>query len=123
MTPPASAAARPAPARAPVARPRRPALARPRGRQRRSTRLGLLLIPVVAILLGGIVWVNAAELRLTKQQGDVARRQARVQQQLTALKAREERMDTEVVDRATTLGMRFPTANEVTYLDASGTRP
>ncbi|HJZ60720.1 MAG TPA: hypothetical protein VKD47_01055 [Miltoncostaeaceae bacterium] len=78
---------------------------------------------MVAILLGGIVWVNAAELRLTKQQGDVARRQARVQQQLTALKAREERMDTEVVDRATTLGMRFPTANEVTYLDASGTRP
>jgi hypothetical protein len=81
------------------------------------------LIPVVAILLGGIVWVNAAELRLTKQQGDVARRQARVQQQLTTLKAREERMDTEVVDRATKLGMRFPTAKEVTYLDAARTRP
>ena len=62
----------PAPARTrPRSRPSsRPAAARPpRARRRARLRMGKWVIPLVALVLGGIVWVNVAKLTVTHQTG------------------------------------------------------
>lgn len=106
-------AAQPAPARAPQ---RRPA---PRPVHARRSRLhpGLLLIPIVAALLAGIVWINVSKLAFTAETGRVVERARQVEAQNVRLKAQLDRVNATVVDRAQErLGMGMPVDSSITPL-------
>ena len=66
----APAPARPRPRTRPASRPTRPRPARA-GSRRTRVRLGRLAIPLIALVLGGIVWINVAKLTLTHETGQV----------------------------------------------------
>jgi hypothetical protein len=120
----AARAAAPAPARArPGTRPadRR---ARPRpvraARRRGRLRLGRLAIPLVALILGGIVWINVAKLTLTHETRQVIERARSVEAETARLKSRFEQRNATVIARAEKrLGMVSPPSSDVTYLDAA----
>lgn len=104
-------------------RPRPQEAPRPR-RRRARVRLGRLAIPLIAALVAGIVWVNVAKLGLSTRTGDTVERARAVQAETVQLKARLERIDSEVVDRARVqLGMIPATADSVTYLELPETTP
>jgi len=106
-------ASRPAPARRPQGRPR-PA-ARPRASR---VRLGPLVIPIIALVLGGIVWVNVAKLALTNETGQVIEQARTVEAQTARLKSQLEQLDARVRDNAQKrLGMVQPPGDSFTYLD------
>lgn len=116
----APARSRPAPAEAP--RPRRPAEARPRPRAipRSQARLrsARVVIPIIALILGGIVWVNVAKLALTNQTGQVIERSRSVESQTARLKATLEAKNASVRRNAEErLGMVEPEPGAVGYLD------
>ena len=127
----AGAAARTRPATASTARPRedprtRPAAPRPRTRpravaaprSRTRLRMGPLVIPLIALVLGGIVWVNVAKLALTNETGKVIERSRVVEGQTARLKSDLEQRDAAVRRNAQlTLGMVSPAPDSVTYLD------
>ncbi len=108
------------PARRPDERPRpRPqAVPAARRRPRIRVRLGLAVIPVVAILFAGVVWLNSAKLALTKQQGQVARSSVLVREELSALKSQQAQSDSRVTKAAELMGMIQPTSGDWTYLPA-----
>jgi len=112
----------PAPARTrPRSRPSsRPAAARaPRARRRARLRMGKWVIPLVALVLGGIVWVNVAKLTVTHQTGAVIEKARAVEAETARLKSRFEQRNATVIARAEKrLGMVSPPSSEVTYLDA-----
>ncbi len=109
----------PAPSRArPRTRPSSPAA----GPRRARLRLGRVAIPVIALVLGGIVWINVAKLTLTHETGKVIERARSVEAETARLKSRFEQRNATVIARAEKrLGMVSPPSSEVTYLD--GTRP
>jgi hypothetical protein len=107
--------ARPAPARAPQRRPV------PRRAPARRSRLhpGLLLIPLIAALLAGIVWINVSKLAFTAETGRVVERARLVEAQNVRLKAQLDRVNATVVDRAQErLGMGVPVDSSITPLRA-----
>lgn len=119
------AAARPAARPRAVPTPRR-AQAPPSTRSRQATRSAQaerrrrawwLLVPVVALLLGGIVWVNVAKLTLTAETGAVVDRAWAVEAETVRLEAELERADAAVVDRARDQLEMVPARGDaVTYL-------
>lgn len=116
----ATARARPATAPARRASPRPAPRRRPRAvaPRRARLRLGPLLIPVVALLLGGIVWINVAKLALTNETGKVIERARVVEGQTARLKSDLEQRDAAVRSNAQyKLGMVSPEPDSVTYLD------
>ena len=120
-----SAATAPAPRRAPERdRDRRSARRPVRGAPRRADarrpriRWGLLLVPLIAAMLAGIVWVNVAKLTVTTQTGEVLEQARAVQAETVGLQGRLEQRDGEVIDRARVrLGMVPAPSDQVTYLD------
>jgi hypothetical protein len=113
----APAPARPRPRARPASRAGRPRTARARRRTR--VRLGRLTIPVVALVLGGIVWINVAKLTLTHETGRVIERARSVEAETARLKSRFEQRNATVIARAEKrLGMVSPPSSEVAYLDA-----
>ncbi len=126
---PARPRSRPAPA--PDARPRRPAarpVARPRPRRaaRPAARLrsAKVVIPLIALLLGGIVFINVATLSLTNRTGQVIERERSLESENARLKAVFEGKDAAVrriaQDR---LGMVEPGPGEARYLDPKPAAP
>ncbi len=112
-------AAAPAPARPRTRSRARPAPRPVRGRRRARARLGRLAIPIVALVLGGIVWVNVAKLNLTHETGQVIEQARAVEAETARLKSRFEQRNATVISRAEKrLGMVSPPSAEVTYLDA-----
>ena len=111
----------PAPPReAPAPRPRRQAGTRPRTRSaaRVRLRMGRLVIPLIALFLGGIVFVNVAKLSLTDQTGKVIERARSVESETARLKATLELKDASVRRSAQTrLGMVEPAPGAADYLD------
>jgi hypothetical protein len=111
------------PAAAPDPRPRRPAPARPRSRPRAqplSARLRnpRLVIPLIALILGGIVFVNVAKLSLTNRTGQVIERARSVESETARLKASLEAKNAAVRRTAQArLGMIEPAPGTVGYLD------
>ncbi len=111
----------------PQAQPRprtRPTEVRSRPRRRRSRlriRLGLLSIPLVALLFAGVVYINSAELALVKRQGEVVRETARIQEQLAGLNGRQAKIDVTVRARAESLGMINPSSDALRYVTARPT--
>jgi hypothetical protein len=114
------ALARPAPRPSGPARPRTRPKAVPAARKRRRPRirLGLAVIPLVAILFAGVVWVNAAKLSVTKRQGQIARQMTAVQEQLMLLTAQQAQEDQTVKQTAENLGMIRPGSGDWTYVTA-----
>lgn len=107
---------RPRPRAAPRPAPRR--AARPRTR----VRLGRLVIPLIALVLGGIVWVNVAKLTLTNETGQVIQRARSVESETARLQSALEQRNARVRQNAQRrLGMESPSGDSVTYLDAGGT--
>jgi cell division protein FtsL len=107
---------RPRPRPVPRAAPRR--AARPRAR----VRLGRLVIPVIALVLGGIVFVNVAKLTLTNQTGQVIERARSVESETARLQSALEQRNARVRQNAQRrLGMESPGGDSVTYLDAGKT--
>lgn len=85
----------------------------------RRRRAWWLLVPVVALLLGGIVWVNVAKLTLTAETGAVVERAWAVEAETVRLEAELERADAAVVDRARDQLEMVPARGDaVTYLTA-----
>lgn len=124
----AAAASWPRTAPAPRQRPRpnvRPAPARARTRPRRArVRLGLAAIPVIAVLLGGIVWIAGAQLALTNRTSELAQQFRQVQAEARRLQAQVALGQGAVaVQAAQRLGMVQAPSDAVTYLTAPPRSP
>jgi hypothetical protein len=107
-------AAAPRPAPRPRAQPRqRTAAARARRRLPRSR----IVIPVIALLLGGIVWVKVSQLTLITRTSHVIEQYQAVKSETLRLNTELARRDGEVIRLARTrLGMVPSPPNGVTYL-------
>jgi len=110
-------AGRPAPKRtaAPRARPR---VVAPRARRR--VRLGGLLIPLAAILLGGIVWLNVAKLAVTTETTRVVERARAVEAESSRLQGRLAQQDGQVQALARKGGMSEVPSDATTFLQGAG---
>ena len=112
---------RAAPAPQPRTRPRAVPRTAPRraARARTRVRLGRLVIPLIALVLGGIVFVNVAKLTLTNQTGQVIERARSVESETARLQSALEQRNARVRQNAQRrLGMESPSGDSVTYLDA-----
>ena len=56
-------------------------------------RLGRLAIPLIALVLGGIVWINVAKLTLTHETGQVIEQARSVEAETARLKSRFEQLN------------------------------
>lgn len=110
----------PAPGARPKARPRPRAV--PASRRRRRFRLGLAVIPLVAVLFAGVVWLNAAKLSVTKRQGQIVRQIAAVGDQIGQLKTVESQKNGVVAAWATRQGMVRPTSAQLSFVKARPAR-
>lgn len=100
-----------APERVPAPRRRSAPRARPR------VRLGMLVIPLIALLLGGIVWINVSKLAFTAETGRVVEQARVAEAENVRLRAQLDRAEATVVDRAQLrLGMGLPAASSITPL-------
>ncbi|WP_217913053.1 hypothetical protein [Miltoncostaea marina] len=82
-----------------------------------------LLIPLIALVLGGIVFVNVAKLTLTNETGKVIERARVVEGQTARLKSDLEQRNASVRRTAQQkLGMIAPESDSVTYLDPPAAR-
>ena len=80
------------------------------------------MIPLIAVLFGGVVWLNSAKLAITKQQGQVARDTVSVGEELSAAKSQQAQVDGTVVKKAELMGMTQPKSDGWTYLAARSGR-
>ncbi|MEI7519966.1 MAG: hypothetical protein WCK40_01335 [Thermoleophilia bacterium] len=108
------------PAPAPRPRPRVVPSPPPRRWQRlqlHGLRLAWVVIPFIAILLGGVVWVNVARLNITTQAGRTVDMYDQVQSDILKLRASLAQKDGEVVDQAAKrLGMVQAPGSGLTYV-------
>lgn len=133
------ARARPAPrpvgprGRGQVAKPRTRAPARPLGPRTRGqvaraarprVRVGRLMVPLIALLLAGIVWVNVATLSLTTATGQVVEEARGLEAETVRLRGDLDQRDGSVDERARVdLGMIDPPAETVRFLDVAPATP
>lgn len=107
---------RPRPRPAPRTRPRPPAARR----APRQFPTGLILLPLIALLLGGIVWINVAKLDLATETGRVIEQSRAIQVETVTLRGQLERQDVLVTSRAEEqLGMEAAPGESITYLSLS----
>jgi hypothetical protein len=124
----ASAPARrtaPAPRPAPRSRPRpAPRSAARRRRARTRVRVGRLVIPIIALLLAGIVWINVAKLTLTNETGRVIQQARSVEAETARLKNQLDQRNARVIDQAgRRLGLELAPTDQVTWLRAGPAAP
>jgi cell division protein FtsL len=104
----------PRPRRAPARKPTTRAAAAPRAR----LRVGRLAIPLIALMLAGVVWVNVAKLALTTETGRVVDQARSVEAETVRLKGRLEQQGGAVNARAREqLGMVDPPSQSLVILD------
>ncbi len=119
------------PTAAPAPRPRRAAPAAPRPRPRPRAvptqarlRSAWVVIPLIAVILGGIVFVNVAKLSLTNRTSQVIERARSVESETARLKATLDAKDAAVRASAQErLGMVEPALGEARYLDPRPVTP
>lgn len=84
----------------------------PRRRRPALGRMGLLAVPLIAALLGGIVWINVAKLNVTAQTGAVLEQSRSVESDNVRLQGQLEQRNSQVIDDAQArLGM-VPAPND-----------
>jgi hypothetical protein len=76
----------------------------------------MLAIPLVALLLGGVVWVKVAQLHLVTRTSQVVERYQGVQAQIDELDATLAQRDNDVMDRARRELHMIPAPGGATYL-------
>jgi hypothetical protein len=114
---PAPPPARPRPREAPRPRPRSAPRPQARARARTRLRMGPLIIPLIALLLGGIVWVNVAKLSLTDQTGTAIERSRSIEGETARLASTLQSHEGSIRRNAEKrLGMVAPPDDGVTYL-------
>lgn len=123
----APARRRSAPARTRPAEQPRPAR-RPATRTAPRTRTGTLVrwlwVPALAVLLGGIVFINAATLRLSTRSSLTLQRTSEAQSEIVNLNQVLQQTDAQVRNAATRqLGMKQEVASQVTFLSAPDPTP
>jgi hypothetical protein len=80
-------------------------------------RLAWVLIPIIALLLGGVVWVNVQRLNLTTQTGRTVDMYNQAQADILRLRAVLAEKDGQVVDQAARrLGMVQAPGSGLTYV-------
>lgn len=110
-------AARPDPRRRPAPAPRTGTRRQAVSRRHLRRRWGLLVIPAIALALGGIVWLNVAKLAFTAETGRVVERARVAESDNVRLRSQLERSNATVVQRAQTrLNMDYPPGNTLTPL-------
>ena len=77
---------------------------------------------MIAVLFGGVVWLNSSKLAITKQQGQVARSVVLVREEVSALKSQQAQSDSRVIKAAEEMGMIQPKSGDWTYLAARSGR-
>ena len=83
-----------------------------------------LVIPLIALILGGIVFVNVATLSLTNKTGQVIERARSVESETARLKATLEAKNASVrLNAQAKLGMIEPPPGTVRYLDPRPVTP
>lgn len=117
---------RPAPAPAPRSRRAAPAPARRPRTAPVAARLrsAWIVIPLIAVILGGIVFVNVAKLSLTNRTTQVIQRSRSIESETARLKATLDAKDAAVRASAQErLGMVEPALGEARYLDPRPVTP
>lgn len=113
-----------APGRATTARPPRPRVIHSRTKRTLRERLHLegvrlvwVLVPLIALLLGGVVFVNVQRLNLTTQTGRTVDMYNQAQADILKLRAVLAEKDGQVVDQASKrLGMVLAPGSGLTYV-------
>lgn len=115
----AAAARRPATKSAPrrATPPARPRAVAPRARTR--PRLRILLIPLAALLLGGIVWLNVAKLAVTTETTRVVERARATESQLLRLQGKLAQQEAAVVSLARKRGFAEQSSDATTFLQGA----
>lgn len=86
--------------------------------------MAFVVIPAIALLLGGIVWINVARLNLATETSVVIEQAREVQFENARLQSQLDQGDSATVSRARTrLGMVSAPSEGVTYLDAPRSGP
>jgi len=125
----APARRRSAPSRTrPVEQPRPARRPAPRTAPRTRSRTGVLVrwlwVPALAVLLGGIVFINAATLRLSTRSSLTLQRTSEAQSEIVNLNQVLQQTDAQVRNAATRqLGMKQEVASQVTFLSAPDPTP
>jgi len=109
---------RAAPKRAAAPPRSRPRVVPPRSRTRAHL---LLLIPLAALLLGGIVWVNVAKLSLTTQTTEVVERARAVEAENSRLEGKRAAQEGQIQNLARKRGMTEVPSDATTFLQGAGT--
>lgn len=109
-------------------RPSRRAAPRTRTRPRTHARTRVLVrwawVPALAIALGGIVFINAATLRLSTRSSLTLQRTGEAQSEIVNLNQVLQQTDAQVRNAAARqLGMRQEVASQVTFLSAPNPTP
>jgi hypothetical protein len=79
--------------------------------------MGPLVIPLIALLLGGIVWVNVAKLSLTDRTGTAIERSRSIEGETARLASTLQSRESSIRRNAEKrLGMVAPPDDGVTYL-------
>jgi hypothetical protein len=107
-------------------RPSRRPSSRTHARPRRRTRLLVRWVwaPALAVMLGGIVFINATTLRLSTRSSLTLQRTSEAQAEIVNLNQALQQTDAQVRNAATReLGMKQEVASQVTFLSAPNPTP
>jgi hypothetical protein len=86
-------------------------------------RLRILLIPLVAVVLGGIVWLNVAKLAVTTETTRVVEKARATEAQISELQGRLAQQEAEVMRRARQRGFTERPSDANTFLQGARTTP
>lgn len=120
------AAAARQPARKAAPKRAAPAPARPRAvapRARTRPRLRILLIPLAAVLLGGVVWLNVAKLVVTTETTRVVEKARAVEAQNSQLRGKLAQQEGQVQREARQRGFTERPSDANTFLQGARSTP
>jgi hypothetical protein len=103
------------------AAPPRPRAVAPRARRR--TRPRILLIPLAALLLGGIVWLNVAKLAVTTETTRVVERSRAAEAAIAEMRGKLARQEAQVMGTARARGFTEIQSDAATFLQGVRSAP
>lgn len=108
----------------PSRRPASRTATNPRTRTRAASVVRWLWVPALALMLGGIVFINAATLRLSTRSSLTMQRSSEAQSEIINLNQALQQEDAQVRNAAArALGMKQENAQQITFLRAKSPTP
>lgn len=108
----------------PTRRPASRAATKPRTHTRAAGVVRWLWVPALAIMLGGIVFINAATLRISTRSSLTMQRSSEAQSEIINLNQALQQEDAQVRNAAArALGMRQENPQQITFLNAKSPTP